>query len=113
MRLAMFACAVLAYTGSALKLAQIDYVDDYDLAETDIDCDCENEAYLDEDFDNIDDDMLAETEIDLDQAPPGAPGSQDMSAINLIENERNMHMVPPPPPPCCCCNNAPVPHSFT
>mmetsp|Transcript_35108 Transcript_35108/g.42955 ORF Transcript_35108/g.42955 Transcript_35108/m.42955 type:complete len:130 (+) Transcript_35108:281-670(+) len=30
-----------------------------------------------------------------------------MSAINLIDNERNMHMVPAPQPPTCC--NSPAP----
>jgi len=44
-------------------------------------------------------DMLAETETDQ-----AAGGNQDMSAINLIDNERNMHMVPAPVQPTCCNN---------
>jgi len=57
---------------------------------------------LDGEFDA--DDVLAETEVDADEgpAPMPSPGNQDMAAINLIENERNMHMIPAPQAPFCC-----------
>jgi len=108
MRINLFTVAVLTYTADALKLVneiEEDGLYDIDLAETMADCDCESgEIVWDEE---IDDDMLAETEVDAEQIPGvpgggGMGGNQDMAAINLIENERNMHMVPPPPAPCCC-----------
>ena len=95
------ALALMATCSEAVKLVKEEEATDLvDFAE----CECDVENMV---MDDEDDDMLAETEADTKQipgVPGGGGGSQDMSAINLIENERNMHMVPPPPQPCCCCN---------
>ena len=118
MRISVFAMAVgasmVAYSAQAVHLKKAgpvydeDYMDQLALAELDgdydYDCECDelgqSDAYAYSVADNCmyelgdepldDDDMLAETE----QA-----GMQDMSAINLIDNERNMHMIPAPPQP--------------
>ena len=79
-----------------------------DFAETGCECICD-EAYADDeaamynDFTEVDaacdiaelpdDEMVEALLAETEQA------NQDMSAINLIDNERNMHMVPAPPQP--------------
>ena len=92
--------------GGAGADAGNDFMDIIDLAELNAECDCdtfaESDSYAYSVSDGIaygtgevmEDDTLAETE----QACCPAP-QQDMSAINLIDNERNMHLLPAPPQP--------------
>ena len=70
--------------------------EEVDLAETVGDCESEDAPAVCED--QLTDELLAETSLDVEQVD----GTHEMSAINLIENERNMHILPPP---MNCCQN--------